>query len=63
MDNAPDPAAIWERRCDAAARCWFYKGGVDVTTFAPMASVVVNGHRRNCGPKIRMLKGFRVLGF
>jgi hypothetical protein len=56
MDNAPDPAAILERRCDAAARWWFSRGGVGVTTFAPMASVVVNGHRLNCGPKIRNLK-------
>ena len=56
MDNAPDPAAIWERRCDAAARWWFSRGGAGVTTFAPMASVVVNGKRLYCGRIIRNLK-------
>ena len=56
MDNAPDPAAVWERRCDAAARWWFYKGGVGVTTFARNAVVRVDGTQLNCGPKIRNLK-------
>ena len=45
-----------EKRYDAAARWWFYKGGVDVTTFAPNAWVVVNGNTLQCGPKIRNLK-------
>ena len=47
-----------EKRYDAAARWWFFKGGVDVTTFAPNASAPVDGKKKslNCGAMIRTLK-------
>jgi hypothetical protein len=45
-----------EKRCDAAARWWFFKGGVGVTKFAPNEKVMVDGKRLDCGPKICVLK-------
>ena len=45
-----------EKQYDAAARWWFSRGGVGVTTFAPEVTVKVDGKTLKCGPKIRVLK-------